>query len=94
MVTDGFSAPRARSVLLSGGNTDGASGPGVGSATIFVQEGGVGMMMFGVGDVTVAGDAGAGAQAGAKVKRNKMKEMSFLDIRLKFSECLFYFQLL
>ena len=42
---------------------DGVSGPGVGSVMILVHEGGVGMMIFGVGEVTVAGDAGAGAQA-------------------------------
>lgn len=77
---DGFSDPRTRSVLFSGGNMEGVSGPGVGSVMILVHEGGVGMMIFGVGDVTVAGDAGAGAQAVAKVNRNKMKEMSLLDI--------------
>jgi hypothetical protein len=32
-----------------GGKTDGTSGPGVGAATIFVQEGGVGKMMLMLG---------------------------------------------
>ena len=50
MVTVGFIPPRTRSVLLSGGKTDGASGPGVGSVLIFVHAGGVGMMIFGVGE--------------------------------------------
>ena len=74
MVTDGFSAPRARSVLFSGGNMDGVSGPGVGSVMILVHEGGVGMMIFGVGEVTVAGDAGAGAQAIRIVPAGKQAE--------------------
>lgn len=73
---------------------EGVSGPGVGSVLIVVHEGGVGMMMFGVGETTVVGEAGAGAQADAKVKTNKMKKMSLLDIRLKFSDCLFCWQLL
>ena len=68
---------------------DGVSGPGVGSVIMFVHEGGVGMMMFGVGEITAAGDAGAGAQAVAKMERRKpalsraegTKEMSLLDIR-------------
>src|ERR1700752_4896292 len=47
-----------RSALLSGGNTDGVSGPGVGSVTISVHEGGVGIIMLGVEDETVVGDAG------------------------------------
>jgi len=79
-VIDGFSAPRTWSVLLSGGNIEGVSGPGVGSVVIVVQDGGVGMMIFGVGEVTVGGDAGAGTQAVAKVERIKKKEMNLLDI--------------
>lgn len=42
---------------------DGDSGPGVGSARSVVQAGGVGIIMFGVGDVTLVGGAAIGAQA-------------------------------
>ena len=48
-----FRAPRTRSSALTGGNTDGTSGPGVGAATMSVHDGGVGKMMFGVGVVIV-----------------------------------------
>ena len=41
---------------------DGDSGPGVGSAKSVVQAGGVGMIMFGVADDALAGNAAAGAQ--------------------------------
>ena len=80
MVTVGFSAPRTWSALLAGGNTDGVSGPGVGSVMIFVHEGGVGMMMLGVGEATVTGDAGAGAQAVTKADKRKIKDISLLGI--------------
>ena len=67
---------------------EGVSGPGVGSVVIVVHEGGVAMMIFGVGEVTVGGDAGAGVQAVAKVESRKpvlsrvegKKGMSLLDI--------------
>ena len=59
----GFSAPRTWSVLLSGGNMDGVSGPGVGSARSVVQAGGVGITMFGVADKAVVGSAADGVQA-------------------------------
>ena len=70
----GFSAPRTRSALLSAGNMDGESGPGVGSARSVVHAGGVGMIMFGVADATLVGDAGDGAQAVMMIKRIKEKE--------------------
>ena len=50
---------------------DGESGPGVGSVRIVVHEGGVGMIMFGVADTTLAGDAGDEAQA---VRIERIKE--------------------
>jgi hypothetical protein len=59
---------------------EGVSGPGVGSVVIVVHEGGVAMMIFGVGEVTMGGDADAGVQAVAKVESRKKKEMSLLDI--------------
>jgi len=63
MVIVGSCAPRTWSVLLSGGNMDGDSGPGVGSARSVVQAGGVGIIIFGVADAALVGKAGAGAQA-------------------------------
>ncbi len=39
---------------------DGASGPGVGSASSVVQAGGVGMIMFGVADEALVGSAADG----------------------------------
>jgi len=47
---------------------------------IFVHEGGVGMMMLGVGEATVTGDAGAGAQAVTKADKRKIKDISLLGI--------------
>ena len=42
---------------------DGVSGPGVGSARNVVQAGGVGIIMFGVGDDALVGSAADGVQA-------------------------------
>ena len=50
---------------------DGESGPGVGSVRIVVHEGGVGMIMFGVADATLVGDAGDEAQAVVRIERIK-----------------------
>lgn len=63
MVMVGFCAPRTWSVLLSAGKMDGDSGPGVGSARSVIQAGGVGIIMFGVADVTPVGSAGDEAHA-------------------------------
>jgi hypothetical protein len=63
--------------LLSGGNMDGVSGPGVGSARSVVQAGGVGIIMFGVADKEVVGSATEGVQAVIYMERRKKKEMDF-----------------
>ena len=80
MVTVGSCAPRTWSVLLSGGNMDGESGPGVGSARIVVQAGGVGIIMFGVADATLVGSAADGAQEVTMMEikqRGNKKEENF-----------------
>ena len=62
---------------------DGVSGPGVGSVMIFVHEGGVGMMMFGVGVEGFRVDAGVAAQAERIRDRNKKEE----NLRIFDSVC-------
>ncbi len=62
---------------------DGLSGPGVGSVMIFVHEGGVGMMMFGVGVEGFRVDAGVAAQAERIRDRNNKEE----NLRMFDSVC-------
>jgi hypothetical protein len=71
MVTMGSSVPRTRSVLLSGGNREGASGPGVGAALIAVQAGGVAINTLGRAGAVVTGAAGDEEQAVRKVRSTK-----------------------
>ena len=85
MVMVGSGAPRTWSVLLSGGNMDGDSGPGVGSAKSVVQAGGVGMIMFGVGDKALVGSAAEGVQAVIYMERRKKKERDFCMFDSVFS---------
>lgn len=56
---------------------DGASGPGVGSASSVVQAGGVGMIMFGVADEVLVGSTADGVQAVIYMERIKKKERDF-----------------
>lgn len=59
---------------------DGDSGPGVGSAKSVVQAGGVGMIMFGVADEALVGNAAAEAQAVTTMESKiigKMKDEFF-----------------
>jgi hypothetical protein len=67
--------------LLAGGNTDGVSGPGVGSVIIFVHEGGVGIIIFGVGVDRLVGDSGVAPQAVTNVDKRKIREICLLTIR-------------
>jgi hypothetical protein len=73
IVTTGFSAPRARSTSLSGGKSEGVSGPGVGSARTAVQAGGVAMMRLGMAGAVLMGEAGEGVQEVRRI-RSKKKE--------------------
>jgi hypothetical protein len=61
-----------------GGKTDGTSGPGVGAATMFVQEAGVGIMICGVGDRFTEGVPVVVAQAESRNERSKVKAKNFL----------------
>jgi hypothetical protein len=63
-----------RSVSLSGGKTDGVSGPGVGSVIISVHDGGVGMMIFGVVVGVITGAAAGEAQADTRKERKRQDE--------------------
>ena len=56
---------------------DGSSGPGVGTEMILVQEAGVGIMIFGVGDVFIEGVTVVAAQAESRNASRKLKEKSF-----------------
>jgi hypothetical protein len=65
-----------------GGKTDGTSGPGVGAATIFVQEGGVGKMMLilglGVALMDGVGVIDVMTQAKSRNESRMMNERIFL----------------
>jgi hypothetical protein len=57
--------------LLSGGKSEGVSGPGVGSVRTVVQAGGVGMTIPGTAGEVLTGEAGAGLQAVRKIRSEK-----------------------
>lgn len=80
MVTMASSAPRTRSASLSGGNREGESGPGVGTALIVVQAKGVAIKTLGLAGTVLTGEAGGEEQPARKVrsvrKEEKWKEKS------------------